>query len=436
MTTQRERASLMLPALVAFLAGTIVSGPLADWVEDRGAAALVYFRYRVVLVGRAIETACLGSLVVVLALGQPTVLRVLPYVVVSALMKTALLPTRQAFALDLLAEEHPQTDAEGRPMLDEHGEPLLYKTHIFAFWSLTSLLTTAAALGGLLAGGVLQRACAGVPWLPFLGDVLTNVVFVVIVAVRCRPADVPVAPASGHRAARAPLGAVRRVAGTFARSVREAARFLAQPAQRPLLGLLAGAVLIELVTEAYNGNMIVKHLLGGTDDQVRYAEIGWTVISLVSAALLPLLARRVGSLGKIFLVTMLLDGLAIVAAGAAAGAHRPLLAFTVAIGADRSLTMASGSLASLAMSSASSTRMRGRLTASFAVVAILGDMFVEALATVVSEAIGIFPMLVRLGCLQVALVLLIAALGRRKLWQFGLFSRPDRAAEPAVAAVS
>src|SRR5262249_34678935 len=81
LTPQRERAMAMAPVLLSFLVGTIVSGPLADWVEHRGPAALARWRYRLVLGGRAIETVFLGSLVAVLAAGPPTVARVLPYMI-------------------------------------------------------------------------------------------------------------------------------------------------------------------------------------------------------------------------------------------------------------------------------------------------------------------------------------------------------------------
>jgi hypothetical protein len=440
LTTQRERALATTPVLLAFLLGTIVSGPLADWVEHKGAAALARYRYRLVLVGRVIETVFLGSLVIGLADGKPTLARVLPYFIVSALMKTALLPARFAFSLDLLQHERVQTDAQGRALSDERGEPLTYKVNLLSFRSLTSVLTAAAGLGGLLAGGFLQRAWGGALWVPFLVDVLTTVVFIVIVARRCRPAEgpaaapVPFEPAAPAPSVPTPARRVGRALTTFGRSVREGLRFLAEPAQRPLLGLLAGAALLEFVTEAYNGNMILKHVLGGTDDQVRYAEITWTAVGLCAAASLPFLARRIGSLGKLFLAMMLLDGLAIVAAGASGSGGRPILGFTAAIGVDGALTTACTTLVSLALSSASSTRMRGRVEASYAFVVIVGDLFVEGLATVVSEAVGVLPMLVRAGVLQVIAVLVLAALGGRRLWRFGIFPAEGAQAAPASPA--
>ncbi len=186
-TSQRERAKMMIPSLACFLIGAVVSGPLADWAAGGPAATLARWRWKVVLVGRGIETALLGLLVVTLALGTLTVARVLPYVMVSAFMKTALRPTRGAFWVDLLRSESTQTDASGRPRLDEQGQPLRYKTHLLPFGSLNAALTSAAALAGLLLGGAIMDLVGGASWVLFLVDVLTNVGFIVIVARRCRP---------------------------------------------------------------------------------------------------------------------------------------------------------------------------------------------------------------------------------------------------------
>ena len=66
--------------------------------------------------------------------------------------------------------------------------------------------------------------------------------------------------------------------------------------------------------------------------------------------------------------------------------------------------------------------MRGRIAATYAFAVIVGDMAVEALATPVSENMGIPAMLTRLGWLQVGIVLALAAWGGRRLWQFGIRS--------------
>ena len=44
----------------------------------------------------------------------------------------------------------------------------------------------------------------------------------------------------------------------------------------------------------------------------------------------------------------------------------------------------------------------------------------EGIATEVSESMGIPAMLVRVGALQVALVVLLAVVGGKRLWRFGL----------------
>jgi hypothetical protein len=184
--------------------------------------------------------------------------------------------------------------------------------------------------------------------------------------------------------------------------------------------------------------MIVKHVLHGSDDTLRHAELGWSVVGLIGVALVPALARAVGSIGRIFLVTMLLDGAAIVLAGLVAGAESAaaVLPFTVVIAIDHSLTLASSSLTDLAQNSASSAGMRGRIAGTYAFVVIIGDMIVEAVATPVSESLGIPGMLVRVGVLQVVLVGAVAVWGGRRLFRFGLRDAgvPEAAGEPARSA--
>ncbi len=104
-TTQRARASLMLPTLLCFLISTLVSGPLADWSLRTMRGGLARWRWTVVLTGRAIETTLLGVIVVRLSMWPPTIATVLPYVMVTAFMKAALRPTRMAFSVDMLRED-------------------------------------------------------------------------------------------------------------------------------------------------------------------------------------------------------------------------------------------------------------------------------------------------------------------------------------------
>lgn len=152
----------------------------------------------------------------------------------------------------------------------------------------------------------------------------------------------------------------------------------------------------------------------------------------IGLLLLPALAGYVRSLGKVFLAIMFLDGFVIARAGrfAGLGAVSAVLPFGVAIAVDRSLTLASGSLGDLAINSASSAAMRGRIVALFTFAAIVGDMGAEILATALSDAMGIPAMVVRVGLVQAGVVALIAALGGKRLWSFGLRVGPQ--AEPAA----
>jgi hypothetical protein len=272
--TQQARATFMVPTLLCFLVGTLVSGPLADWMSRSSAARLAEWRWKIVLAGRAVETALLAFLVVALATGPLTIPRILPYMMVSAFMKTGLRSTRIAFSVDLLREESTARGNDGEALRDERGEPLRYKTHLVTFSSVTCLLSTLAMLAGLLAGGAVMASAGGRTWLLFAADVITNLGFIAVLYAWCRPAagealqatpDLPAAPERRLR--------------HFGRSFADGFRFLAQPAQRPLLALLAGAWLVEVVTEAYDGKMVIKHVLHGSDDSVRYAEIACMIVA-------------------------------------------------------------------------------------------------------------------------------------------------------------
>jgi hypothetical protein len=423
--TQRARAAIMLPTLACFLLGALVSGPLADWAARSPPAVLARWRWKVVLAGRGVETVVLAYLVTQLALGPPTIGRVLPFVMVSAFMKTALRATRIAFSVDLLRGTSPACDEKGVALRDERGAPLEYKTHLVTFTSLLSLVSTLAFLSGLLAGGRVLARVGDRSFLLFAFDVLTNVGFIALIYRFCKPA--------ATQAGAAVLPAAR--AEGFWHSFAEGFRFLARPAQRPLLALLAGSWLVEVVTEAYDGKMVIKHVLHAGDDGVRYAEIVWTVVAAAGAALLPLIVRKVGSLGKIFLVTMLLDGIVIAASGrfAAAGAAAALVPFAAAICVDRSLTLTATTLSDVAQNSVSSAAMRGRIAGSYALVTIAGDMLSQLLATMAEERWGIPGLIVRAGVLQVVLVIIIATAGGRRLWSFGLRVQAPEPAGPELA---
>ena len=428
-TTQRERAKLMLPSLVCFLLGAIVSGPLADWAARYSLARLARWRWRLVVWARVAQAAMLVMLAIQLRAGPPTVLTVMPFFLLAAFTKTGMRATRQAFAVDLLSRESTELDADGRPLQDERGEPLLFKTHLLPMTSLIGTLEAAATLGGLVIGGKVMELAAGRYGPLFVANGVSHVVSAGVVLFFCHPTRparevgarelfTEVDPPEGTVEGLSPWAAF----GYFGTSLRDGVRFLVQTKQRELLILLIGAFIVEIVSESYDGKMILKHVLHGSDDAVRHAEIIWSVAGVLGVALLPALARRLGSIGRIFVATMLVDGLVMVAAGtiAGAGVTTAILPFACAMTADHTLTVASTSLTELAQNSASSAAMRGRIAATFAFFVIIGDMVVEGVATPVSESIGIPAMLARVGALQVVLVLLLAAWGGKRLWRFGL----------------
>jgi hypothetical protein len=444
---QRERAKLMLPMLVCFLVGTIVGGPLADWARHGSPGMLGRWRWRLVLWARAVETLALTVVIFAIAGGEPTLGRVMPYFLVSAFMKTALRPTRIAFQVDLLRREQVQIDARGVPVLDELGGQRAYKIHLLTFSALPSFLRGASTFAGLLLGGAILARLHG-RYVPlFVFDVVTNLGFIAFIFFGCHPergtrgarigellgdaeAGTASVRANAHAAGRSIVAAGLREFGT---SLREAVQFLRRAEQRPLCWLLLGAWVLEVVNEFYDGRMIVRHVLHGSDDAVRYSELVWSAAALVIVALIPALVRRVGHLGKIFLLTMLVDGIVIALAGrvCGVGAAAAIVPFGSLIALDRGLTESSSTLVELAQNSASSAAIRGRIAASYAFVVIISDMFAEAAATALSDAFGIPGMLTRVGASQVALMIVVAVLGGRKLWSFGIRSTERAALPPA-----
>jgi hypothetical protein len=441
--TQRARATLMLPTLCCFLLGAVISGPLADWRARAPRHALPRWRWRIVLWGRGMETAGLAGLALALALAPPTLGLVLPYAMVSAFMKTALRSTRIAFSVDLLertSESGAHVDRSGRHSpsgadaehLDERGRPLVQKIHLGTLTAGTALTLALAHLAALLVGGQVLAIVGQAVWWLFLADVITNVAFGVLVWRYCAP---PVAadaaelePRQQRARSSSPTGAGSVIARFF-QSHAEGLQFLAAPAQQPLLALLAGSFLVEVITEAYDDGMIVKHVLGGSDDALRYAELGSSLVALVTSALLPMVLRRLASIGRIFCVTMSLDALCISSAGLIAAAREPaaIAPFMAVLALDQTLTRASTSLTEVAQNSLSSAGLRGRIAGTYALIVIVGDMASQGLAVAAEERWGIPGLLCRAGLLQLMLVVAIIAWSRRALWRFGL-------ALPAAAA--
>lgn len=441
-TSQRERAQLMLPTLACFLIGTLVSGPLADRGARGTKESLARRRYRLVVWARLLETLALGALVLRLANGVPTIGTVLPFAMLTAFSKTAFRPAKIAFSVDLLSHETPQMDADGKPLLDERGAPLFQKTHLLVMGSVIGVLGATAVLVGLLLGGRVVAAAHGSFAFLFLIQAVMHLAFCAMVALFCHPTRsarevrlrdlvVDVAGEGEHvvrYASDAPSNE-RRVG--FFGSLWEGMRFLLGKERRPLLAMLCGTALVELVTESYDGKMIVKQVLHGGDDAVRHAEIVWSIVGILAVAAVPMLARALGSLGKVFLVTMLIDGLVIAFAGhlAGRGGAGMIVPFAAVLAVDHSLTQTSVSLAELAQNSASSAGMRGRIAGLYAFFVIVGDILVEGIATEAAERFGIPGMLVRVGLLQVGIVLLLAIVGGRRLVRFGLHDRREGSRE-------
>jgi hypothetical protein len=394
MHDQRARASLVVPILFVMVLGTLVAGPLADFARRWSASMLPRWRRNVLLAARGVETVTLGGFVVLIASGPLTIGRLLPYALVSGFLKTALRPTRIALAVDLLDHEEPE---EGG---DERGAPRRRKTHLPVFVALTSQASSAAVIAGLLVGGQMMSLAAGHVWTLFAFDVLTNVVFLAVLAT----VHVPASPAHAHAHAHAPPGRF------------EVLRFLAARAQRPLVGLLAGAWLIELIDELYDGRMIVRHVLGGSAEAVRFSEIGWTLSALAAVAAVPVLLARV-RLGVAFTMAMLADGLVIALAGslAARGAPSALFPFALVLGADRALTALASTMTDIAQASATSSAMRGRLAGAWQLWVIVTCIFAEGAATAAADSWGIGAMMRVAGFAQVGAIVLLAIFATRRV---------------------
>jgi hypothetical protein len=390
MHDQKARAKLVVPILLVMVVGTLLSGPIADFARRWSAALLPRWRRNVLLVARGVETFALAGLVVLIASGPMTIARILPYALVSGFLKTALRPTRLALAVDLL--DHEQTE-EG---VDERGEPRRRKTFLPTFAALTSQLSGAAVLVGLVLGGKIMGAAHGRVWMLFAFDVLTNLVFLAILS------TVPV-----------PVRETTQLTATPKKRF-ELFRFLVARPQRPLVALLTGAWMIEFVNELYDGKMIVRHLLGGTPDAVRFSEIAWNLAAVAALGMLPAILARV-RLGVAFTVAMLADGVVIAIAGAFASRGLPsaIAPFALAIGADRALTAVAATLTDVAQASATSTAMRGRLAGAWQLWVIVTCIFAEGAATAAADSWGIGAMMRFAGVAQIAGIAMLAVFATR-----------------------
>lgn len=478
-TTQHQRAQLRIPTLACFLIGSVVAGPIADWARGGTRAALLHWRWRVVLGGRLVETAALAMVIPVVGSGAPTVARLLPYFLIAALAKAALRPTRAAFEVDLLRREEVQIDADGAVLFDDRGVQRTLKVHLVPATSLLSSLRGAAALTGMLIGGQVI-ALAGGSFAPiFAFDVLTNLAFVVMVYLWCAPARwareprAPVAPvgsgAVGSLAGTAPPYAVavpgtgaseamregepvaearaRRattfrgagasgIDGTFvpagagvrlrdsAAGYAEVMRFLRDPSNRALACFLSAGWFSELVTEAYDGAMIVRHVLHGSADKVRHGQVAWTFVGVLVAGIAPSSLRRVDRIGLIVVLCMLADGAIITALGRLLVAGRPeaIPPAAALLAIDHGLSLTTAIAVGVVLSSASGSALRGRMFGAYAAISLVSAMFVEWLASRAAAIVGIPRMLTILGLVQVAGVCAVALSAGWSLNRFGLRS--------------
>jgi hypothetical protein len=430
-TDQRARASVMLPSLVCFLVGALIAGPLADW--ERAPERVGAYRWKLVIWGRVIETVAFCTVVASTARGL-TLSNIMPYMMISAFMKTALGPARAAFLVDLLSEEEVRLDASGEPMRDESGRPLVFKKHLLASEAMVLALRSGSVFVGLLVGGMVVRAVNERYEVLFAFDIATNLVFIVILALTCHPQlsrasvrlrELLVIRPAAHGAVAVVVSGVRH----FLTSAREVFAFLRLSALRPLLWIMFGDWLVEVIDEFYSGDMIVKHVLHGSDDALRYAAMAWALASMLALGLVPALARKLGGLGRLFFLALLVDGVVMVLAGqiATRASVGALIPFVAVLTTDRALTTSTSTLSTVAQASASSASMRGRIFAVAPVFAIVGDMIAETVSTPVAEHFGIAPMLRGLGVAQIALALLVFALGGAALWRYGIVAR-----EPAT----
>jgi hypothetical protein len=412
-TDQRKRATFMIPMLACFLFGGVLAGPLADWSGRFRRCTLARWRWRTILFGRAVETVALAYLAVRLFhVSRPTVEQVLPYFLVSALMKTGLRPTRTAFEVDLLRCVQWEIDSQGRIVADDLGNPRPQKTNLLLLTTIVSALGVAATLTGLVVGGSLLSVVRGQLWKIFAADILTTTLFLVVFGVRCRPGRVPV------EAALEPAMRATSLLGDLWRRGREAVSFLRGREQRPLVWLLALGWLTEVITEFYDGRMILRHELGGTEAQVRLSQIGWSLASLVVLAFLPAIAPRLRPLGRMLLLAVLADGVVLAVAGHFAAAHL-ILPFSGALCVDHALTDASSALVLVAQNNACRASIRGRVAAAYALVVIFSDIAAEAISTALSLHLGIPRMVSALGLAQVICALLVVLATGRQLWDGG-----------------
>lgn len=415
-TDQGVRASIMTPMLACLLIGTLLGAPLADsYVRFPWRVAMQ--RWRISLVIRILETVALTYLTISIAAGTPTVASILPYVLVSSILKALIRPTRQAFEVDLLKVRKFSASIEGHDIPDSRQKPLI--VHLPSFLSFKELSGTLAGLGGLAAGGLLVAIVSGKLWTLFAVDVATNMIFIAILFRYCEPAisaegDKNSQPGSAFSGSQAPQPANGRAKPLSL--IRETRNFLFAEENRSLLYASVCGWLVAFFSEAYDGKMIVKHLMHGSDNAVRVSELLWQSIGAVSLLMLPALSRRVSFSTSMLVIFAAVDGLVFLTAGSVATQQLsdriPVFAGLLAI--DGFFVVACGWMVILIQARYAPAHLRGRIMGIYIFAVLLGNLVMQQIATFVSGAITIPRMMSVFGAVQLIIAICIWWLYRRK----------------------
>lgn len=415
-TDQGVRASVMTPMLACLLVGTLLGAPLADsYVRFPWRVAMQ--RWRISLVIRILETIALTYLTITIAAGRPTIASILPYVLVSSVLKALMRPTRQAFEVDLLRVRKFSAPIEGHEVPDNRRKPLI--VHLPSFLSFKELSGTLAGLGGLAAGGLLVALVSGKLWALFAVDVATNMVFVAILFCYCKPAiEAEGDKKSEHNAEFGGVKMGRTRSGT-ARPlslIREIRDFVLAEESRPILYASFCGWLVAFFSEAYDGKMIVKHIMQGSDNAVRVSELLWQSIGAAALLMLPALSRRVSFSTSMLVVFAAVDGVVFLLAGSVAAQQLAdrIPVFVGLLALDGFFVVACGWMVILIQAQYAPVQLRGRIMGIYIFVVLLGNLMMQQIATFVARAVTIPRMMSVFGAVQLIIATLIWWLYQRK----------------------
>jgi len=376
--TQDARAQVMTPMIVCLILGTVLGGPLADSLS-RNKALLPRRRWGVVLVVRALETIALGYLAWQISRGALTVKTVIPYAIVSGLLKALVRPTRQALEADILAVREWVS-------IGVAGKDLAVKVHLAPSMSLRELSGTVAGIAGLAAGGMLLSIVGDRLWILFAFDILTNVVFIVLVFRFCRPAEY-----CENEFRASSILRWRDVSSLISPRMMVAAG----------LGLLVG-----MVNEAYDGKMILMHVLHVRDEMIRLSELGWQVASISAILLLSYFGSADQVFSKAFPLLVALDGVVIVLAGIAAASGLPL-AFAGVLWIDRFVTVLALYVPILVILDGTAVEKRGTALAAYTLCTLFGSLGAQQGAARLTRSFSVPQMMLGIGAFQAGIALAV-----------------------------